>query len=183
MSIITKKALAASLKKLMQYKPITKITVKDIVADCEVGRKTFYYHFQDIYELLGWIYITEGFEGLSDCKTYETWPTGLRKMVDFVYTNQIFCKNAYYSIGRERAINFLYPILHKLLINIIDELTEQVQIEKDDKDFIADFYVYAFLGLIIKWSLSDIDDPDQFMNKLIVLVENDLQQCINKFVK
>lgn len=47
MSQITKKALAKSLKSLMNTTPLAKITVNDIVKQCEVNRRTFYYHFQD----------------------------------------------------------------------------------------------------------------------------------------
>ena len=54
-SLSTKRALAASLKKLMEKKPLSKITVSEIISDCNVNRKTFYYHFQDIYDLLKWI--------------------------------------------------------------------------------------------------------------------------------
>ena len=48
MSQTTKKALAASLKKLLEKQPLSKITVTDITEDCEVNRHTFYYHFQDV---------------------------------------------------------------------------------------------------------------------------------------
>ncbi|MGE5632222.1 MAG: hypothetical protein ACM3TR_14160 [Caulobacteraceae bacterium] len=51
-SMITKKALANSLKKLMKSLPLNKISVKNIVDDSGLNRQTFYYHFQDIYDLL-----------------------------------------------------------------------------------------------------------------------------------
>ena len=51
-SLKTKKALASSLKKVMAKKPLRKITVTEIVNDCNVNRKTFYYHFEDIFALL-----------------------------------------------------------------------------------------------------------------------------------
>ncbi|MGN1367950.1 MAG: TetR family transcriptional regulator, partial [Aristaeellaceae bacterium] len=44
-SLNTKRTLAESLKRLMQKKPLSKITVSEIIADCGVNRKTFYYHF------------------------------------------------------------------------------------------------------------------------------------------
>ena len=59
MSDITKNALAASLKKLLNRKTLNKITVKDITDDCGVNRQTFYYHFHDVYELVEWIFIHE----------------------------------------------------------------------------------------------------------------------------
>ena len=58
MSVITKKALASSLKNLMKKATLNQITVKDVVTDCGVNRQTFYYHFQDIYDLVEWIYQT-----------------------------------------------------------------------------------------------------------------------------
>ena len=56
MSSSTKEALGAALKKMMAVKPIDKITVKDLVEICGVNRQTFYYHFDDGYDLLEWVF-------------------------------------------------------------------------------------------------------------------------------
>ena len=53
MSQITKRALEQSLKNLLLKKPLTKITINDIAEDCGINRMTFYYHFKDIYDLVG----------------------------------------------------------------------------------------------------------------------------------
>lgn len=73
MSSSTKQNLAISLKKLMTKASLDQITVKDLVAECGVNRQTFYYHFQDIYDLLGWIFKSEALESIKDYKTYCTW--------------------------------------------------------------------------------------------------------------
>ncbi len=57
MSQVTKRALAASLIKLLSQKPLDKVTVKDIIEDCGVNRQTFYYHFKDIYDLVDWNFL------------------------------------------------------------------------------------------------------------------------------
>ena len=49
-SNITKNALAVSMKKLMEKKPFSKISVGDICEDCGMNRKSFYYHFRDKYD-------------------------------------------------------------------------------------------------------------------------------------
>lgn len=58
----TKKSLAESLKKTMKTKVFSKITVSEIINDCGVNRKTFYYHFEDIYALLKWMFEEEAIE-------------------------------------------------------------------------------------------------------------------------
>ncbi len=51
MSNTTKRALEASLKKLLLQKPLDKITIQDLTTDCGISRMAFYYHFKDIYEI------------------------------------------------------------------------------------------------------------------------------------
>ena len=58
----TKKSLAESLKRAMRTKAFSKITVSEIINDCGVNRKTFYYHFEDIYALLKWMFEEEAIE-------------------------------------------------------------------------------------------------------------------------
>ena len=52
MSSITKKALEHSLKNMLLKKPLDKITIRDLTDDCGISRMAFYYHFQDIYDLV-----------------------------------------------------------------------------------------------------------------------------------
>ena len=48
MPSFTRNAIIASFLKLLNERPLHKITVKDIVEDCGINRKSFYYHDQDI---------------------------------------------------------------------------------------------------------------------------------------
>lgn len=60
MAQTTKKAIAASLKRLLGQKPLTKSTVTDVAKDCNISRHTFYYHFRDVYDLMEWTCRAEG---------------------------------------------------------------------------------------------------------------------------
>lgn len=46
MSNTTKRALEASLKKLLLQKPLDKITIQDLTTDCGISRMAFYYHLK-----------------------------------------------------------------------------------------------------------------------------------------
>ena len=48
----TKRKMAQALKELMAEKPLKRITIQDIVERSHMTRQSFYYHFQDIYEVL-----------------------------------------------------------------------------------------------------------------------------------
>lgn len=81
MSQVTKRALAASLIKLLSQKPLDKVTVKDIIEDCGVNRQTFYYHFKDIYDLVDWIFLEMASEFLEGKETYDTWQQGFTQIL------------------------------------------------------------------------------------------------------
>ena len=57
--------LADSFKSLVKKKPIEKITIREITDLAGVIRPTFYNHFQDKYELLEWIIVTEIFDPME----------------------------------------------------------------------------------------------------------------------
>ena len=50
----TKKLIADSLTSLLEHKQLDRITVKYLVEYCGISRQTFYYHFQDIMDVLEW---------------------------------------------------------------------------------------------------------------------------------
>ena len=72
-SAITKSALCDSLKKLCEQKPFDKISISDITGECGLNRQSFYYHFQDKYELLSYIYLHELFADITKGVNYDNW--------------------------------------------------------------------------------------------------------------
>ena len=73
MSSSTKESLAAALKQMMAVKPIDKITVKDLVEICGVNRQTFYYHFDDVYDLLEWVFEEDANRVLPHEVVFDHW--------------------------------------------------------------------------------------------------------------
>ena len=66
LSLITKKRIAKSFKKLLSKQSFEKISVRQIMEDTGIRRQTFYNHFLDKYELLEWIFQTELREQVTD---------------------------------------------------------------------------------------------------------------------
>ena len=54
MPVDMKVVIATAFGQMARKKPIDKITVKDLVEQCGISRQAFYYHFQDILEVMEW---------------------------------------------------------------------------------------------------------------------------------
>ena len=79
-----KALLAAALKEKMCHKPLDKITVREITEECGVNRQTFYYHFEDIYDLLKWVYQQEIILLMKKQEVVKTWQDALLVLLDYL---------------------------------------------------------------------------------------------------
>jgi probable dihydroxyacetone kinase regulator len=178
----TKRAIAASLKKLLAEKPLDKITITDIVEECEINRQTFYYHFKDIYDLVEWIYTSEATKALDGKKTYDTWQQGLLLIFEYVLENKAFVMGTFKSLSREYLERYLYQETYSLLIYVIDEKSNDISVREDDKAFIAHFYKYAFVGLMLEWISAGMKEkPTDLVHRLSILIQGDIPNALNRF--
>lgn len=175
----TKDALASTLKELAKTKPIDKITVTELVEACDIKRQTFYYHFQDIYDLVSWIYLTEALKTIENKRSYSTWQEGLDSILQYVEDNKDFCINTYRSLGREHLELFLERVSNDLLGGVIDEITADHPIDDVSKNFIVKFYSFAFVGILLDWIRSNLKAPHQVISQNIVkIMEGNFQRAI-----
>lgn len=160
MSQMTKRALVASLKDLLAEKPLDKITVTDLTEHCGVNRMTFYYHFKDIYDLVEWACIESATRALAGQKTYDTWQQGFLQILQALQKDKVFVTKVYHSISREHIENYLYRLTYDLMIGVVEEKAAGMTVRPEDKEFIANFYKYAFVGLTLEWVRTGMkDDP------------------------
>jgi len=147
----TKKELAASLKKIMERKPLSKITVSEIIADCDVNRKTFYYHFEDIYALLKWMLELEIVEVVKQFDLLVEYTDAIEFVMDYVEKNKHILNCAYDSMGRDEMKRFFCADFINTVSCIILQTEQELGICVDEhfKCFLADFYTEALAGVLI----------------------------------
>ena len=182
MSSITKKALMESLKKLMLQKPLNKITINDLTADCGISRMAFYYHFRDIYDLVEWACLEESTKALQGKKTYETWQEGLLQIFEAVYENKPFIINAYHAVSRERIENYLFQLTHDLIMGVVLEQSKETVLSDAQKNFIADFYKYSFVGIMLDWIRQGMkDDYTSICDNMCTTIQGNITNSIKNF--
>ncbi len=147
----TKQALAASLKKFMRQKSLSKITVTEIITDCNVNRKTFYYHFEDIYALLKWMLEQEAIEVVKNYDLLLDYEDAVRFVVGYIKENEHILNCAYDSMGRDELKRFFCNDFVSLSRQVIVEAERQsgLAVTEEFKDFLCDFITEAIAGLLV----------------------------------
>ena len=112
---ITKRAITESFRALLAVKPLDKITVRDIVEDCGLTRNTFYYHYEDVYDLLSDVLESEIERALSVPAGGASWETMLLDMLSFLTDSP--------QIGRHIFQSKCQDAMRVYLSKVISELT------------------------------------------------------------
>lgn len=156
----TKIQMAEALKKLIKNQPFSKITVQDVVAACNINRNTFYYHFENNYDLLSFTYSREVMNIVDSFhKANATLPEAMDFVLDYIDKNQKFCQCAYESLGEQQ----LKIILEKDLLDFVRATIEyygsknKVKFSEDLKSFVGYSYSNLLSSQIIWYIRHSVD--------------------------
>ena len=184
MNNIIKNALEESLKKFLLQKPLDKITISDLTTDCGISRMAFYYHFKDIYDLVEWSCIEDASQALQGKKTYDTWQEGLQQIFEAVLENKPFILNVYRSVKREQVENYLYSLTYQLIEGVVEEQSKNLMVTEEQKKFIADFYKYSFVGVMLDWIKRGMKEaPEEIANMVCVTMHGNVGNSLRNMEK
>lgn len=184
MAQMTKRALAATLKQLLEHKTLDKITVSDLTEACGVNRQTFYYHFKDIYDLLEWIYKDDATRVIPGKKTYENWMDAYLKLFYYAKENKALVMNTYHSLQRELLENYVYSEAYLFVKEVVDECAEGMRVREEDKAFLAKFYQYAFVGLIFDWLDKGMkEEPEHIVKQAGLAMDGNMLAALKRMEK
>ncbi len=88
MASLKKQAIVESFVKLCAKKSPDRITVRDIVDDCEINRNTFYYYFQDVYAVVEEMFLLWSADFCVACESGEDLTEGLRSLMENILNNK-----------------------------------------------------------------------------------------------
>lgn len=182
-SLITKKIIARSLKDLMDHKPFAKISVRDLMEKSDLRRQTFYYHFQDKFELLTWIYEEETRENSIDFFHYDDPERIFDHLLHYVYENRSFYEKAIQVHEQNGFFQALTGHIESLYCKLVDEWAKQdgFQVGEEQLTLLVRFYSRGFTGVVESWLSGGCEeDPDIIAGVLSDVVHTGLRARLNK---
>lgn len=180
----TKEAIAQSFKKLMEKKSFDKITISDISSEAKINRQTFYYHFQDKYELLNTIFYNDVIVKLVDGFSIDDWPEKFLFMLNTLKKDSKFYKNALHTSYGGEFRSYLLNITQELIYNLIGTLVEEKLIEDKDRAYISKFFAYGITGTITDWIVTGMKDSPEYITEHLKDVLEDCRILVEaKYIK
>lgn len=177
----TEKMLADSLKRLLKKMPLEKISIRKLTEDCGVNRKTFYYHFDSLDDLLGWMLETDAIEAFREIDRCEDPEELLRFCIRYIDENRKMLKMAFRGDGIDFGRLRLYGGCHR----IVRLMTERIEREgKQDlpegyRDYTVEFYTGALARSFYQYIYHQKpDNREEVIRYLLTLLERSLPAAL-----
>ena len=158
MPVNVKPLIADAFLKLSKEKNIDKITVKDIVDECGISRQSFYYHFQDILEVIEWS-AEQAFQKLLE-RSMET-DDAEAVFRDFIAASDeasALLRKLFNSQKREQVERLMARAVRAYLQELIRRKGPIADIPYEDADAALSFCTYGIVGLLLEYcEKKDVD--------------------------
>ena len=137
----TEHALTLALKDMMSHQPLDTISVLELSKKCGVSRKTFYYHYHDVYDLLTQLFLEEKIPGVQDTNDFKSL---IELVFKYYKDNESFINATLQSAGKDLFSEFVYNIFYTSGLRFIKKIDSDNILHPNTKKSIARFYAYGY---------------------------------------
>ena len=181
----TKQEIIASFQKLLRIRSFDQITVKDIVEDCGVNRKTFYYYYQDIFAMIEDVFEQEIAQIKENHKSPEySHRDHMRDVSRLLAEKRQMIMHLYHSNGCQQLMRFIRDENLDYLAQSIRQQAIGMKVPDDQIIMLAKIYECVLYGMLLRWLEDDMEgDADAILDNVSALLEGTLQLSLRNAEK
>ena len=181
MTALTKQLIRDSFIKLLNEKPFSKITVRDIVDDCGVNRNTFYYYFQDLPQLLESIVNEEADRLIQERRSVGSIEDCLDAVIGFALENRKAVMHIYRSVNRDIYERYQWRVCEHVTATYVDTALAGRVIPEEDRRVIIDYWKCVCFGLVSGWLETGMQgDIRSRFHRIFQLKDSQLESMISR---
>ena len=147
----TKHLLAQSLQELLATMPLEKISVNDIVEQAGVGRNTFYYHFEDKYHMLRWMFQQEMQPALDAACTQGHWADSIPLLCERMRQDAALYMHLMQTLTPDNLPGLLLNYYNQAILHSAKEYFHRRRTNADEAEAVALYYAYGVVGSLMEW--------------------------------
>ncbi len=161
MSSFTRRAILDAFLRVLAKKPFRKITVRDIVEECEVNRTTFYYYFQDIYAIVEEL-VASAMTPYAAALEGNPNEEDIRDIGDFARMHRRALRSLWEGIGEEGARRYLSRELDAPIASCVSRLGDSLSVSEEGKRAVVLFTREALLGYFRLFLWEELPKENRF---------------------
>lgn len=168
-----KERIAREFAELARTKSIDKITVKDIVEACHITRQTFYYHFQDLIDVIDWS-LRQAMEELVE----KSIRIDSREQVIELFLSEAvkargLIRKLLASQLREQTERLIVESVRSYFREMVERRELLQDVSRSDAQVALDFYTFATVGMMLEYCSRPNLDVKRLAGQITRLMSGD----------
>lgn len=180
MAVNMKSMIAEAFMALSKTKDVDKITVTDLVKACHISRQTFYYHFQDILEVIEWSVQQVFQEILARRMDTDAPEDTLRTFIESSSEADVLLKKLLHSQRREQIETILVNAVRSYLQEVLNRQELKSDLPLADAKIMLDFCTYGIVGLLLENCGKKSLDKEKMANQMVRLISKRIETINEK---
>lgn len=172
MPIDMKNIISNTLVSMARQKGIDKITVKALIDECNISRQTFYYHFQDIMEVIEWSMEQASKNMLARSLEAETPEDAIGVLISSAAENRTLIRKLLDSQKREQIEKLFVQAARTYLQELIRNKAQNLPLSFSDMEVALDFWAFGISGLLFKHCEQEQIDAKSLASQICRLLPN-----------
>ncbi len=148
---ITKNAIETAFLKLLKERYFEKVMVKDIVEECGLTRNTFYYYYEDTYNIIADILEREIRRIMQEVEAGVDIMDATADVFAFLDENPRLAQHLFASAKKDEIYGYVRSAVEILIRYWLERETKNLSISEADKKTILNIYKYIIQGMIVEW--------------------------------
>lgn len=166
-----KEDIAEASRRLMMSENLKRLTVKDIVEECQITRQTFYYYFEDIPAMFRWSLKRERSKVMEEVWSFHDMEKGMRYFFLVTISALPYVKKGEQLSYRDEIEKMLYEYYYSFFEQlVVKEHLYPNESYTDVKQYIR-YHSYAVMGLIRNWTEEDDEHLEEIIHKICLMMK------------
>lgn len=180
----TKNLIKQEFIKLLNKKSLHNITVTEIAKQCKIERKTFYYHYENLPQLVKDIFDEELEDVIKEFNETLSWEESFISAEKFILDNKKVVKHMYESDYKIELEKYIFSISGEIMRKYVRRVAKDTKAQEIDIKLIAYFYQCAFSSSLIQWVATDMKtDPKVVTRRLGELMDGNILESLKRSEK
>ena len=170
----TKEKIALAVKELMRQKSIRKITVQDIMEETGMKRQSFYYHFQDLMDVVEWSANQAAELMVERSLKAGTYRGALAELIRSTAENRVLLHKLIESQRRAQVERILFKAVRTYLETVLRRKPPELRTEYQDAELALEFLSFGLAGVLFEHCGDRDLDPDKLAEQLVRILKDKL---------
>ena len=169
-----KARIADTLNELLEHKELDKITVKELVDACNISRQSFYYHFQDIMEVVEWYQDQALRQSIEKSLAAPSYKEAIRGVIYETFQHRQLILQLMASQRRKEMELLFSRAVRTYLQELLRGTGSGVSGSSEDIETVISFCSFGLVGMMLSVLSQKNPDVDALANQLCRLLTGEI---------